>query len=206
MRLAYSLDLKSDMRTITERADAGDPTADLGRIGRQQLFISTTVNETLRKLQSHPFLASDLIDAAPASMRLDPNLDPLKAADLAQQVGLRIYTIGIGADQMEVASVVGGRRRINPSADLDEETLTQIAELTGGRYFRATDTATLQDIYGLVDELEPVEEPESGFRPVKSYYYWPLGFAFALCLGLCLASLLERVILKRRAEVHAHAR
>ncbi len=93
-------------------------------------------------------------------------VEPLKAAELAQQVGLRIYTIGIGAEQLEVASLVGGRRRINPSADLDEETLTRIAELTGGRYFRATDTASLQDIYRLVDELEPVEEPESGFRPV----------------------------------------
>ena len=133
-------------------------------------------------------------------------IHPLKAAELAQQVGLRIYTIGIGAESMDVSSLLGGRRSVNPSADLDEETLTAIAQQTGGRYFRATDTGSLQDIYALVDELEPVEEPESGFRPVKSYYYWPLGFAFALCLGLCLASLLERVILKRRAEVHAHAR
>ena len=129
-----------------------------------------------------------------------------EAAELAQQVGLRVYTIGIGAESMDVSSLIGGRRAINPSADLDEETLTAIAGQTGGQYFRATDTASLQDIYALLDELEPVEEPESGFRPVKSYYYWPLGFAFALCLGLCLASLLERVILKRRAEVHAHAR
>ena len=52
---------------------------------------------------------------------------------------------------------------------------------------------------------QETEEPESGFRPVKSYYFWPLGFAFALCLVLCLAALLERVVLRRRAEVHAHA-
>lgn len=120
-------------------------------------------------------------------------VEPLKAAELARQVGLRIYTIGIGADQLEVASVIGGRRRINPSADLDEETLTHIAQLTGGRYFRATDTATLQEIYELVDELEPVETPEAGFRPVKSLYVWPLGGAFGLAGVLLLASLLSGV-------------
>ncbi len=128
-------------------------------------------------------------------------VDPLKAAELAQQVGLRIYTIGIGADQMEVASLVGGRRRINPSADLDEETLTQIANLTGGRYFRATDTATLQDIYGLVDELEPVEEPEAGFRPVKSLYYLPLGGAMALAGLLAAVSLVSGFVVRRNARV-----
>jgi Ca-activated chloride channel family protein len=132
-------------------------------------------------------------------------IHPLKASELAQQVGLRIYTIGIGAESMDVASLIGGRRAINPSADLDEETLTAIAQQTGGQYFRATDTASLQRIYALVDELEPVEEPESGFRPVKSYFYWPLGAALGLSLLLCLASLLERIIMKRRAGVPAHA-
>ena len=128
-------------------------------------------------------------------------VEPLKAAELAQQVGLRIYTIGIGAEKLEVASLIGGRRNINPSADLDEDTLTQIAGLTGGRYFRATDTASLQDIYKLVDELEPVEEPESGFRPVKSYYFYSLGMAIGLVTLLSLISLLQRIALRRSSEV-----
>jgi len=132
-------------------------------------------------------------------------VQPLKAAQLAQQVGLRIYTIGIGAEQIEVSSLIGGRRRINPSADLDEDTLTQIAQLTGGRYFRATDTASLQDIYKLVDELEPVEEPESGFRPVKSYYYYPLGLAVLLVTLMSLVSLLKRVAIRRASEVQISA-
>ncbi len=127
-------------------------------------------------------------------------VEPLKAAELASQMGLRIYTIGIGAEQLEVNSLIGGRRRINPSADLDEETLTAIAELTGGRYFRATDTATLQDIYRLVDELEPVEEPEAGFRPVKSLYFWPLGAATALGGLLCLTNLLRSFRVRRIRE------
>ncbi len=57
-----------------------DPTADIGRVQRQQNFISLTVDQTLDKLQSDPFLASELIDATTGSLRLDPNLDPLGAA------------------------------------------------------------------------------------------------------------------------------
>src|SRR5210317_1222592 len=132
-------------------------------------------------------------------------IDPMKAAELAAQVGLRIYTIGIGAEQMEVASIIGGRRRVNPSAALDAETLTGIAEMTGGRYFRAKDTAGLQDIYRLVDELEPVDEPEAGFRPVKSLYYWPLGGAFALATFLMLVSLLQNFAVRRRAGAEPDA-
>jgi len=116
-------------------------------------------------------------------------IDPLKAAELAQQIGLRVYTIGIGAEQMVVSSITGGMRRVNPSADLDEETLTQIASLTGGRYFRAKDTAGLQDIYRLLDEMEPVAEPEAGFRPVKSLFYWPLAGSFVLAAFLALMNL-----------------
>ena len=133
-------------------------------------------------------------------------IDPVKAAELAQQIGLRIYTIGIGAERLEVNSLIGGRRNINPSADLDEATLTQIANLTGGRYFRATDTASLQDIYKLVDELEPVEEPESGFRPVKSYFYVPLALALVIGVSLVTTRLVVRLRVNRKVAGAAHAR
>ena len=117
-------------------------------------------------------------------------VDPLKAAELAQQIGMRIYTIGIGAEQMVIPSITGSLRRVNPSADLDEETLTRIAALTGGRYFRAKDTEGLQQIYRLLDEMEPVAEPEAGFRPVKAMFHWPLGGAFALAFLLAAGSVL----------------
>jgi Ca-activated chloride channel homolog len=133
-------------------------------------------------------------------------VDPIKAAELAKQVGLRIYTIGIGAEQLEVSSLLGGLRNINPSSDLDEATLTRIADITGGRYFRAKDTAGLQDIYRLVDKLEPVDEPESGFRPVRSYYFWPLGGAFVLAALLALAELARSLATRRVWGVEARAR
>jgi Ca-activated chloride channel family protein len=133
-------------------------------------------------------------------------VDPLKAAELAAQIGLKVYTIGIGAEQLEVSSLLGGRRQINPSADLDEATLTKIAAATNGRYFRAVDTAGLQDIYRHLDDLEPVEEPEAGFRPVQSLFHVPLGGAFALAAVMALVSLLRHLGVRRAAKVEAHAR
>ncbi len=109
------------------------------------------------------------------------NIEPLKAAELAAEQGLKIYTIGIGADEMVVRDFFGVRR-VNPSADLDEKTLKQIAEKTGGRYFRARDTAELEKIYALLDELEPIEDDNLVFRPTKALYPWPLGIAILLSL------------------------
>ena len=108
---------------------------------------------------------------------------PREAAELAAREGLKIYTIGIGADQLLIQSFFG-TRRVNPSVDLDEETLRNIAEVTGGRYFRARDTAELEKIYALLDQLEPVEKDVQQFRPRTALYYWPL--AIAMLIGLLL--------------------
>jgi Ca-activated chloride channel homolog len=106
-------------------------------------------------------------------------VEPLAAADIAAREGLKIYTIGIGADEMIVRSFFGSRR-VNPSADLDEKTLQAIADKTGGRYFRARDTEQLEKIYQLLDELEPIEKDVQRFRPQTALYYWPLTLALIL--------------------------
>lgn len=108
-------------------------------------------------------------------------LEPLKAAELAAEEGLKIYTIGIGADEMVVRDFFG-TRRVNPSADLDEKTLKEIAEKTGGRYFRARDTEELEKIYTLLDKLEPIQEESQIYRPTKALYPWSLGIAILLSL------------------------
>lgn len=115
-------------------------------------------------------------------------IDPLKAAELARDRGMVIYTIGIGADSVMVRSLFGVRE-VNPSADLDEQTLTTIAEGTGGRYFRARDIDEFQRIYSILDELEPAAGEESGFRPVSERYHWPLAAAFLLSLLWALVAL-----------------
>ncbi|TAN53109.1 MAG: VWA domain-containing protein [Methylococcaceae bacterium] len=108
---------------------------------------------------------------------------PLKATDLAAAAGLKIYTIGVGADEMVVRDFFG-TRRVNPSADLDETTLKAIAEKTGGRYFRARDTDELEQIYALLDRLEPTEKDVQYFRPHQELYPWPLGLALLLAAGM----------------------
>jgi Ca-activated chloride channel family protein len=108
-------------------------------------------------------------------------VDPLKAAELAAQREVVIYTVGIGADALTVRSLFG-LRQINPSADLDEDTLTAIADMTGGQYFRARDTVEFERIYGELDALEPAASDERGFRPVKELFYWPLALAMLAAL------------------------
>ena len=106
-------------------------------------------------------------------------VSPLKAAELARKDGLKIYTIGIGADEMIVRSLFGARK-VNPSRDLDEDTLTAIAKKTGGQYFRARNTEELEKIYQMLDELEPVEKDRQFFRPRIELFHWPLAFALLL--------------------------
>ena len=95
-------------------------------------------------------------------------ITPLQAAKLAAEEKIKIYSIGMGADEMVQPGIFGssfGARRINPSADLDEKTLKEIADLTGGQYFRARNTEDLEKIYQLLDQLEPVEQDKESFRP-----------------------------------------
>ena len=108
-------------------------------------------------------------------------LSPLDGADLAKSMGIKIYTIGLGADLMERATFFG-TQRINPSAELDEKTLTTIAEDTGGSYFRARTTEDLQGIYQLLDQLEPAAGKEELLRPVTEWFYWPLSIALVCSL------------------------
>jgi Ca-activated chloride channel homolog len=110
-------------------------------------------------------------------------VSPLQAAKLAALEGIRIYTIGFGADELVVPGLLFNRK-INPSAELDAKTLTEIANLTGGIYQRARSSAELASIYESLDELEPIELEQETFRPVKSLYFWPLGLVVILSMIL----------------------
>jgi len=112
---------------------------------------------------------------------------PLQAAELAAKNDLKIYTIGIGADRMLVSSLFG-QQVVNPSTDLDEAALKAIADKTGGRYFRARDTEELNQIYRLLDELEPASREKKLFRPRRPLFPWPLGAATLIALLLLWAA------------------
>ena len=112
-------------------------------------------------------------------------ISPVQAAQLAEQLNIKIYTIGIGAEEMIVGGFFGPRR-INPSAQLDEVTLRAIASTTDADYFRATNTEELNQIYQKIDALEPIEQDAQLFRPTRSLYTWPLAMAFLLSLFVSL--------------------
>jgi Ca-activated chloride channel family protein len=103
-------------------------------------------------------------------------VEPLEAAKLAADAGIRVHTIGVGADRLAVRTAFGDRI-VNPSADLDEATLAQIAELTGGEFFRAKNLEGLANVYRRIDALEPTGGDPVYLRPSKSLFYWPLGLA-----------------------------
>jgi Ca-activated chloride channel family protein len=123
-------------------------------------------------------------------------VSPIQAAKLAAQEGITIYTIGFGADEMEVSGLLFNRT-VNPSAELDTETLTEIAGLTGGLYQRARSTAELASIYLALDELEPIEVEQETYRPEKSLFFWPLGGALVLSLFVAGFWLLRTALAER---------
>jgi len=134
------------------------------------------------------------------------NIEPMEALEIAREAGVKVYTIGIGADEMLVRSLFG-TRRVNPSAELDETLLNTIAEQTGGRYFRARDTKELEQIYQLLDELEPVEDDPIQLRPQQALFFWPLGLALlvsalAVLFPLCRQYLAPKLMNRSREEEH----
>ncbi len=107
-------------------------------------------------------------------------VDPLKAADLAAQEGVRIYTVGVGGDGVTLRTPFGMQRVAGN--DLDENTLQAVADKTHGRFFRARDSVALAQIYKLLDEIEPVSEDTLNYRPKEEYYSMPLAAALLLSL------------------------
>ena len=128
---------------------------------------------------------------------------PLKAAELAKQAGVTVYTIGVGAEEMVQPGLLGSRfgaRRVNPSRDLDSKTLQAIADKTGGQYFRAHNPQELAEIYTELDRLEPVEQEAETYRPLKSLYIWPLGLALLLAALWGLVPLIANWISARASN------
>lgn len=175
--------------------------AQIGFAG-QETAIGDAIGLAVKRLRDRPqdqrvlILLTDGQDNA-------SSVSPLEAARLAAELGIRIYTIGVGAEEMTLPGLFGsslGSRTVNPSAELDEGTLVRIAEQTGGRYFRARDPAELSGIYQLLDQLEPIEQDRGIYRPRQSLLHWPLALAMLLTLILAFISAPPRNLLARAGE------
>jgi len=166
--------------------------AQIGIAGRQTA-IGDAIGLALKRLKDRPAESKVLILLTDGANTAG-EIPPVQAAKLAAEKQLKIYTIGVGADEMVTPGIFGssfGSRRINPSIDLDENTLRSIAELTGGQYFRARNTEELRHIYDLLDDLEPTEADPEIFRPIQSLYYWPLGIVMVLTFLMAAYSIIQ---------------
>ncbi len=122
---------------------------------------------------------------------------PLTAADIAKTFGVRVYCIGVGSKGKALQPVAlypnGEMEYDYVDVDIDDATMTQISEMTGGKYFRATDRESLEKTYKEIDLLEKTIISEKNFSN-KSEHFLPFAVAAAICL--LLEFLLKRFVFK----------
>ena len=178
LQTPFTLDLDTVFEMVSETV--------LGLAG-EQTAIGDAIGLAVKRLRER---ATDervlvlLTDGADTASQVDP----LSAARFAAEEGITIYAVGVGADEEASLRWFGTRQTRSRSA-LDESTLQTIANLTGGRYFRARNATELEEIYRLIDALEPVGGDDEVFRPTRELFHWPLGlsvtlFAFVAFLGV----------------------
>jgi Ca-activated chloride channel family protein len=112
-------------------------------------------------------------------------VDPLTAAKTAQKLGIKIYTIGAGTKgyaPFPVSDIFGRKLYQNVLIEIDDEMLTKVAEFTGGKYFRATDTESLRKIYKEIDSLEKTTIEHVGYKEYKELFGQVLSVALILLL------------------------
>ena len=119
-------------------------------------------------------------------------IDPKIASELAVEFGIKVYTIGLGSNGMALSPIGilpnGSFQYGNIQVEIDEELLNQIAETTGGKYFRATSNTKLEEIYAEINKLEKTEIEETKYKSYNELFR-PLILA---ALGLLLFELLLR--------------
>jgi Ca-activated chloride channel family protein len=124
-------------------------------------------------------------------------IDPLTATQIAQNYGIKIYTVGVGTMGTAPYPVQTpfGTRYQNVPVEVDEETLKKVAAMTGGRFYRATDNRKLEAIYAEIDELEKTEMEVRVYRKYAELFYGWIGLAlFLVVLEFGLSNTLFRKI------------
>ena len=174
------------------------------------LSVSRMLNDTVSGMAGNATAIGDAIGLGVRTLRERPegsrvmvlltdgqdnssSIPPLEAAKLAKQYGIRIYTIGVGKNgPVPFPTRLGGYAMAE--VPLDEDLLKEIASLTGGQYFRATDQKALESIYSKINQLEKTESDETVFLIREPLYYYPLGVAMGLLLLLSLYQVVYRRI------------
>jgi Ca-activated chloride channel family protein len=176
---AYALTpMTLDLDTVREQLDD----SVVGLAGRETA-IGDAIGLAVKRLRSQPPQQTDskqhVLILLTDGVNTAGMLDPLKAAELARDNGVRIHAIAFGGEGGGL-SVFGIPLHLpGGGEDIDEATLKRIADLTGGKEFRARDTEQLAGIYAEIDRLEPVKRSGQSVRPRIERYPWPLGMGLA---------------------------
>jgi Ca-activated chloride channel family protein len=168
--------LTFDRRTVRTWLDE----AVIGIAGKNTA-IGDAIGLSVKRLRQRPADSRVLVLVTDGA-NTGGEIEPMIAARLAAEEGIKIYPIGIGADPQQGG--IAGLFGLNPGLDLDEPSLRAIAEVTGGEYFRARDSAELRAIEQQLDRLEPVAQQPTLARPAQALYAWPLSAALLLSMLL----------------------
>ncbi|MGB8635302.1 MAG: VWA domain-containing protein [Rhodanobacteraceae bacterium] len=167
--------LTYDLTTVRKQLDG----SAVGLAGRET-SIGDAIGVAVKRLAPLPSQARVLI-LLTDGVNTSGNLAPTDAAKIAKAAGVRIYTIGIGGEGGGLQSIFGGMMQ-GPGARLDVRSLTELAESTGGHFYRATDTAELAAAWHSIDRLEPVKQKARPLRRHRDLFRWPLLAAVLLAL------------------------
>ena len=154
-------------------------------IAGQGTAMGDAIGLGVKKLRERPEGSRVLILVADGG-NTSGTIPPLVGARLAAQSGIRIYTIGVGSTQDSVQIMEGGRLIYRDDLGIDEQGLRDIAGITNGAYFRATDTRALEEIYSRIDELEKTRAESRTVMIPHPLYPWTLGLGLLLMLILGL--------------------
>ncbi|MDM8349783.1 VWA domain-containing protein [Pseudomonas sp. sp1636] len=168
--------LTFDRRTVRTWLDE----AVIGIAGKNTA-IGDAIGLSVKRLRQRPADSRVLVLVTDGA-NTGGEIEPMIAARLAAEEGIKIYPIGIGADPQRGG--IAGLFGLNPGLDLDEPSLRAIADLTGGEYFRARDSQELRAIEQQLDRLEPVTQQPTLARPAQALYAWPLSAALLLSMLL----------------------
>src|ERR1700723_2277518 len=151
--------------------------------------IGSAIAASVNRLRTTP-AKSKVVILLTDGMNNTGKISPLAAAEAARALGVKIYTIGVGVRGMApipVRDQAGRMRLIMDKVDVDEKTLQTIAQETGGTFYRATDTDSLEKIYEQINRLETTAQTVQKFEHREELYSWALiPSAAFLCFGLLL--------------------
>ena len=165
-------------------------------VGDDGTAIGSAIAAGVNRLRGTP-AKSKVVILLTDGMNNTGKISPLSAAEAAKALGVRVYTIGVGVRgraPIPIKDEAGNTHIVMAKVDVDEKTLKQVADATGGQFYRATDTGSLQRVYEQINRLERTAQSVQKFERYDELYPWALIPALAV---LAFATLLQQTRFRR---------